>query len=216
MNTSLGQDRLEPNEPSAQRNLRPSVDRLNESAMRPDLEAETDLANVDASLTWRTAKALKRQCNRLLLAEPDNLVALEMLAKCQWRLNEYAEVVRTTHRLLKLNAFEPGYLLLRALSRWALGQSGAAVEDLLRAKHDSSDPAFLSHVDHALAELESYQGELVLELLKIDEAFARQYAMDPIAACREKGFEFSWHREQAVRPAIGADVAAITSSIVPS
>lgn len=160
------------------------------------------------------AHSAQADAEAILAEDPKNLAALELLAKSLWTLGEYRRVIAVVKRLLRINSFEPGYLLLRAYALWGLGLTGDATRDLIRARSGSSDVLFLLKVDAVIDAIDAYQAELIRDLLRLDARFAREYERDPIQASKKRGFEFSWHsapheldncqprREDEVRPSV--------------
>lgn len=117
----------------------------------------------------------------------DNLGALEVQAKIQWKLQDFRALVRTTARLITLNPFEPGYHGLRGMALRALGLYGEAAKELER------DP----NAAKQLLDLECFQAALIKDTIKHDQVFAAKYAKDPVQALTEKGFYFK-EREAAL------------------
>lgn len=203
MRTDYGQEQFNRQPESARNGISVSARKPVQSPTLACQELESQLLQQDFSFDFATAKKVARDCQKVLRDQPDNLLVLELLAKCQWRLNDYDAVQETTLKLLRLNSFEPGYLLLRALAYWAQGRCGSAIVDLQRALGSSTDPGFLVQVDHTIEAIDCYQAELIANLLTIDPVFAKRYEADPIVACRERSFEFSWHPKDDGLPVIG-------------
>ena len=123
----------------------------------------------------------------VLSETPDNLGALEVQAKLQWKQQDFRALVRTTARLIVLNPFEPGYHGLRGMALRALGLYGEAAKSLER------DP----NAAKQLLDLECFQAALIKDTIKHDQVFAAKYAKDPVKALTEKGFYFK-EREAAL------------------
>lgn len=123
-------------------------------------------------------------CSRYVLRQnPEQVGALEVLAKGLWQLSKYNDLLLTLTTLVRLNPYEPGYHSLRGAVYQALGRTGEAIKCFARA--EESDMASAS-VD----ELREWQGSLIADMLAEDIVFRTHYAQDPEAACRARGFEF--------------------------
>ncbi len=146
-------------------------------------------AGAMADRRWKQAA---RACRTFIRKNPRHLPALEMLVQCQWHLADLEAVIRTAKRLLRLNSYEPGYLLLRGMAYQALGCCGSAGQDFQRAMSESKNPVFRQRVSAAIEILDEWQAELVAQLLALDDAFDIAFSLDPVTACRQRGFEFSW------------------------
>jgi len=130
----------------------------------------------------------ERRARALLQADPGHIGGLETLAKVQWHLGKYEELLSTLDRLIGLNPYEPGYHALRGATHQALGQCGQAVVAFSRCAEGSSPEA--ASAREQIAELQEWERFLVSDLLERDPVFAADYAHDPQAACRKRGFEF--------------------------
>lgn len=93
-------------------------------------------------------------CREVLMADPDHLGALEVMAQAQWFGGEYEAVIRTTSRLLRLNPHEPGYRFTRGMALISKGELLRASEDFRRAIQQSDNPGFRAQVAEALDAVE--------------------------------------------------------------
>jgi hypothetical protein len=118
-----------------------------------------------------------------LQTDPQNLAALEMLAKMQWQTCKMQGVVDTTRRLIVLNPYEPGYHVLQASALQCLGRYGEAA----RAYHRAGDAP---GVHDAIEDLNSWQAGLVAEMVTSDPVFRAHYSQNPADACASRGFSF--------------------------
>jgi len=124
-------------------------------------------------------------CARSLLrSDPDQLGALEVLAKALWQLSRYNELLSTLTSMIRLNPYEPGYHALRGAVYQALGRTGEAIKSFARAGSDSET------ANAAIEELREWQSDLIADLLRDDTVFRAHYSQDPESACRARGFEF--------------------------
>lgn len=138
---------------------------------------------------------------RSILREDQNHIpALEVLATALWRTGHIGQALRISDRLVRLNPYEPGYFHLRGSLYEQLGRYADAVYAYRRAIESSRDVSFQNRVEQSLEILEQWEATLVAQLLEDDLTFACQYQMDPVEACRSRGFEFSWHPREWSRP----------------
>lgn len=98
-------------------------------------------------------------CESTLRNDPDNLGALEVLAQAQWFGCQYAAVVTTTSRLLRLNPSEPGYRYTRGMAHLSLGDLLLAYEDFQTALAQSNNQDFRAQVAESLAALERWMAD---------------------------------------------------------
>lgn len=122
----------------------------------------------------------------LVSERPDHLGALELLAKCHWRLGLFAEATATLDHLTKLNPYEPGYWYLRGVI--AQGQGNLRDAAALFERCASCDsPKVAEQAKTALVELHHYQAGLIEQLLTEDRVFRIAYAQNPAKACEKRG-----------------------------
>lgn len=140
-------------------------------------QAETALANGDARAAAKLVRTLLRR-------DPDQLGALELLAKAQWRLADYDGLMGTLATLVRLNPYEPGYLALKGAVHQAQGRTGEALRCYARA--GEGDPTAAD----AIIELRAWQETLIADLLQTDPVFRMEYEQDPARACTARGFDF--------------------------
>jgi Flp pilus assembly protein TadD len=112
--------------------------------------------------------------------DANHVGALEVMAKCLWRTEDFVQLERVTNQLTVLNPFEPGYHSLRGMALRALGRYGEAAKALAR------DPQAAAQ----LTDLEAFQATLVKDLLASDPTFAASYNQDAEKALQERGFHF--------------------------
>lgn len=123
------------------------------------------------------------QCARQILREDASQIgALEVLAKAQWQLSSYNDLLVTLRTLVRLNPYEPGYHALRGAVFQALGHTGEAIKSFARGESETSAAS--------IEELREWQGSLIATLLRDDPVFRTHYAQDAEEACRSRGFEF--------------------------
>jgi tetratricopeptide (TPR) repeat protein len=152
-------------------------------------QAESDLAS-------NRVQMAEKKAQRILCADPDHVGALEISAKCQWRLGRFEPVVATTERLIRLNPYEPGYHSLRGAALQALGLLREAIRHFRRSIELGEDANSVNSVIF----LEECQRSLVDEMLQNDEAFRDAFRRDPVAACLSKGIHLP---VQALRADVG-------------
>ncbi|HXH60046.1 MAG TPA: tetratricopeptide repeat protein [Fimbriimonadaceae bacterium] len=117
----------------------------------------------DSTFTARTMyqtydwKGALENCSKVLEHDPDHLGALEVQAQALWFAGRYADVVRTTNRMLSLNPSEPGYRYTRGMALMSMGQLSRAADDFRQALVQSDDPRFLNQVQNALMAIEEFQ-----------------------------------------------------------
>lgn len=119
----------------------------------------------------------------VLRADPQNLAALEILAKMLWQTSDLEGVVDATRRLVALNPYEPGYHVLQASALQCLGRYGEAARAYQRAGN-------VPGIQDAIDDLNSWQAELVAEMVATDPVFRAHYAQNPAEACFSRGFSF--------------------------
>ncbi len=120
------------------------------------------LKQAEAALKSGCPTVTAQKCEEILDADPNHLGALEVLAKAQWQLQAFAQVERTTLRLIALNPYEPGYFGLRGAALRALGRYDEAARCMRR------DPA----MQDSLADLEVFHAKLKRELAELNPAYA--------------------------------------------
>lgn len=132
-----------------------------------------------ASRAGDYAKAIQT-LDGLLAQDKGHLPALELLARCQWRIGEYQPLVRTMQRLLAINPYEPGYHALLGSGLQSLGRYGEATAAYSRA---TEIPGCME----ALNDLQSWQNALVAELYASDRIFRTRFRQNASRACAERG-----------------------------
>lgn len=152
-------------------------------------QSETEMMRLEAGAQW---KELAKMCRRELRRNPESICALERLAKAQWNLSDYDGLVVSTRRLIKLNAFEPGYLYLQGIAYQVSGRYVAAMRALRLASMRAKDSDLVAQIEDARATLDQWQSQLVEQLLRYDPEFRGAYGRNAEEACRDRGFEFSW------------------------
>lgn len=105
---------------------------------------------------WRAAIETSR---RILQADPDNLGALETLARAEWFGGDYDAVISTTSRLLRLNPLEPGYRYTRGMAHLGKGELSRAYADFTTAIAQSGDEEFKAHVASSLDAVERWMSD---------------------------------------------------------
>lgn len=68
----------------------------------------------------------RKQATTLRRLEPENLIALETLARANWHLGEGRKTLEILRTLRTINPHEPGYLTLEGACHERLGQFAAA------------------------------------------------------------------------------------------
>jgi tetratricopeptide (TPR) repeat protein len=109
---------------------------------------------------WRAAIESSR---RILQADPDNLGALETLARAEWFGGDYDAVIATTSRLLRLNPLEPGYRYTRGMAHLGKGELSRAYDDFTTAIAQSGDEEFKAHVASSLDAVERWMSDRAAE-----------------------------------------------------
>ena len=130
------------------------------------------------------------QAKRVLSADPNHLGALELLARSHWRSGAYETCVDVLRHLIRLNPYEPGYHFLRAGAMQALGHYGEAVRSYSRCLVSESETLRTSAAA-AIRDLERWQEDVIAELIRSDRKFSAEYALEPVEACRRRGFAFA-------------------------
>ena len=154
------------------------------------LEAATYLASQER---WLDAR---KQCRTITRNHPKFLPAWELRAKLSWHLGDLEDVVRTTRTLMRLNPHEPGYMLLLGMAHSNRGRHAEAVRVFQRALQMKAEPQFQKQVLAAMKQAEIEQTDTVIKLTSEDDSFRARFESDPVTACREQGFEFSWLAER--------------------
>ena len=127
---------------------------------------------------------------QVLAGDPNHLGGLELLARAHWRSGEYELALDDLRHLIRLNPYEPGYHFLRGGALQALGHYGEAVHAYARCLQ-SDNAKLKATAATAIRELETWQEGVIAELLQSDRKFRAEYAIDPIEACKSRGFAFS-------------------------
>jgi tetratricopeptide (TPR) repeat protein len=140
----------------------------------------------------------------VLKADDCNLGALETMAKAQWQVNRYSDLLNTLGRLIRINPYEPGYHALRGAALQCLGRYGDSIRAYLRG---GDNPGARESAE----ELRSWQAQLVKSLLENDPVFKAHYTRNPEEACRARGFEF--RSESHIRKWVLTDVSARASLV---
>lgn len=164
-------------------------DERNRFARRADLVPDGSglLDRAERALNRGEAGRALADVTKLLTRDSRHLGALEVLAKAQWATGQYADLQGTLDRLVTLNPYEPGYHALRGAVCQQLGRCGEAIRAYRRAVEQ--DRSWASRVSDAVRELESLQAGLIADLHREDPVFRAAYRRDPVAACRQRGFE---------------------------
>ncbi|HWA82272.1 MAG TPA: BTAD domain-containing putative transcriptional regulator [Fimbriimonadaceae bacterium] len=137
--------------------------------------------------------------NEILVSDDTHAGALETLARAQWQLGLYDELLGTLGRLIRLNPYEPGYHALKGATLRSLGRHGEAIRSFVRG---GTTPG----ASEALEELRAMQADLVQNLLREDPVFRAHYTHNPEEACEERGFEFG--SESKIRQLVLSDAAS--------
>jgi tetratricopeptide (TPR) repeat protein len=127
---------------------------------------------------------------KILKRDPNHLGALELLAKAQWRGGEFESSLDTLRHLIRLNPYEPGYHYMKAMALQSLGRYGEAVRSFGRCLTSDSE-SLAGSAAASIRELEQWQEGVIAELLHSDSRFRTEYAIDPMGACRQRGFAFA-------------------------
>jgi tetratricopeptide (TPR) repeat protein len=146
--------------------------------------AKATLARAEFLLSAGDPKQAIGCARQILRADNAQIGALEVLAKAQWQLSHYDDLLTTLSTLIRLNPYEPGYHSLRGAAYQAMGRTGEALKAFARAAEDSEIAS--ASVD----ELREWQSNLIADLISEDLVFKTHYAQDPEEACRARGFEF--------------------------
>lgn len=152
--------------------------------MRPPATGRIGLSQAETAMASGDARNASRLARALLRNDPEQIGALELLAKAQWRLADYEGLLGTLAILVRLNPYEPGYLALKGAVHQAQGRIGEALRCFARA--DVDDPSTAD----AIVELRAWQETLIADLLQSDPTFRAEYEQDPIGACSARGFDF--------------------------
>ena len=142
------------------------------------------LARAEFLLSSGDAKGAIVCARSILHCDPNQVGALEVLAKSLWQVGKHDDLLVTLTTLIRLNPYEPGYHALRGAVYQALGRTGEAIKSFARAGAESETASA------CVEELRDWQGTLIADMLRDDIVFRTHYAQDPEAACRARGFEF--------------------------
>lgn len=155
----------------------PSIDRWKVQQFRA---AEFALASGDAQVAVQHAESL-------IADDPTHLPALEVLAKALWQIGDLPRLTALLEGMIRLNPYEPGYFALLGAARQSLGQIGAAISSFGRSLElDGGKDASVADM---LVDLRRFQANLIEGLLADDATFRAAYRVDPVNACRSRGFE---------------------------
>jgi tetratricopeptide (TPR) repeat protein len=140
----------------------------------------------------------------VLREDPGHVGALETLVKALWKEGRYPQVLPVIARLVRLNPYEPGYHTLRGAALQCLGRYGEAMRAYRRASS-------MKDAGLALQDLQTWQGELVAELIQSDPVFRAHYAQNPVEACESRGFAFGASAEEESHQLSPAALRAVVS-----
>jgi tetratricopeptide (TPR) repeat protein len=152
--------------------------------VKPRIHIRKELSRAELCLGSGDAAGACDVVRAILRADPEHIGAQEVLARAEWQLARYRELLATLSVLIRLNPYEPGYHALAGSAYQALGAVANAIRCFARAENSPTAGA-------AIEELRSWQETLVAELLREDPSFQIAYARDPANACRERGFDFA-------------------------
>ena len=147
-------------------------------------EGRQSVARAEYLLASGDPKAALASARQVLRRDREQVGALEVLAKAQWQLGRYPDLLVTLATLIRLNPYEPGYFALRGAVYQSLGRVGDAVREFARAGEAVETSGA------SVEELREWQGAVIAQLLNDDPVFRTHYAQDPEEACRLRGFEF--------------------------
>lgn len=88
-----------------------------------------------------------RAARQVLRQTPDHLGALEVYCQAMVRSGDYEEALRTVRRLVRINANEAGYELLRAAAFQAMGRLPEALLALNRARTLCRAPRLMRQIE---------------------------------------------------------------------
>lgn len=149
----------------------------------PRKRAEATLARAEFLLAAGDVRSAIACARRLLSKDPEQVGALEAMAKALWQLGRYDELLVALATLIRLNPYEPGYHSLKGAALQSLGRTGEAIKSFGRVAEKSEMAAA------AVEELRGWQQGLIAELVQEDPVFRAHYAQGAEEACRAKGFD---------------------------
>jgi tetratricopeptide (TPR) repeat protein len=140
-------------------------------------------SSAEAALRAGLAEEAIEIASEVLKTDDANIGALETIAKAQWQIHEYSDLLATLNRLIRINPYEPGYHALKGAALQCLGRYGESIRAYLRG---GDTPGARESAE----ELRAWQAQLVQSLLQADPVFKAHYSRNPEEACRARGFEF--------------------------
>lgn len=150
---------------------------------QPRKPSQATLARAEFLLSTGDPAGSMACARAVLRKDPEQLGALEVLAKALWQLARYDELLITLSTLIRLNPYEPGYHALRGAALQSLGRAGEAIKCFGRVA-DRSDTAAA-----AVEELRRWQQDMISDLIQEDPLFRAQYEQNPVEACQARGFD---------------------------
>lgn len=171
-------------------NRTPSASPTQKPNRTQKLSVRRRLAGGKSSLEQGHYAEAVQSAKQVLANDPNHLGGLELLARAFWRAGEYEHALDALRHLIRLNPYEPGYHYLRGGALQALGHYGEAVRAYSRCL-EADNEKLSANAANAIRELESWEESVIAELLKSDRKFRAEYAIDPVEACRARGFAFS-------------------------
>lgn len=160
------------------------------SARRPTHRVQrllgTGVGHLDNANYAQAASAARE----ILARDPNHLGGLELLARAQWRAGEFEFALDSLRHLIRLNPYEPGYHYMCAVALQSLGHYGEAVRAFGRCMESGASP-LIETAAASIRDLEDWQESVIADLLRSDQGFQREYAADPMSACKNRGFAFA-------------------------
>jgi tetratricopeptide (TPR) repeat protein len=157
-----------------------------DSSIGVSLNRSSALRQAETALALGNTQLAIDRVERIIGEDPTHLPAFELLAKALWQVGDLPRLVVVLQGMIRMNPYEPGYFALLGAAEQSLGRIGAAITPLARSLElDPKD----TNVAAMLGSLRAYQTTLIDQLLAEDQTFRREYADDPVEACRARGFE---------------------------
>jgi tetratricopeptide (TPR) repeat protein len=157
-----------------------------DSSLGVSLDRSTALRQVETALALGNVQFAIDRAERIIADDPKHLPAFELLAKALWQVGDLPRLIVVLQGMIRMNPYEAGYFALLGAAEQSRGQIGAAITPLARSLElDSTD----ANVAAMLGSLRAYQSTLIEQLLAEDKKFRQEYDVDPVEACRTRGFE---------------------------
>lgn len=122
---------------------------------------------------------------------PEDLTAMENLARAYWQRSEFPSALRVLNRLIKINPLCSEYRLQRAEVLQQLGLFFDSADDFETVMNSDASIELRFMAQSEVAMLDRWQMELIVTMLMENPLFRVQFSRDRRWAVEERGFRLS-------------------------